>query len=119
MDFGNAFCKQRLERPMYVELPKPLYAQEEHNERAVKLNMSLYGLKDAAWTCSKLLYSKFERLGTKEVRSTLCVFVNSDMIVVCHVDDLHEDDIRALQYQVRLVLKIKTLKTEDNFRGLS
>lgn len=61
---------------MYVELLKHMYVQKERNERVMKLNKSLYKVRDATRTWSKLLYNNFRNLGTEKLRRAPCVLVN-------------------------------------------
>lgn len=97
-----------------------MYGLEERNKQVTKLNKSLYGLKDGARTRSELLNRMFKRLGLNNLSSKPCMFVKSNLIVTCHVDDLlffgkTNDDVRTSQNQLRWVWKIKDLGKPRNF----
>lgn len=54
----------------------------------MKLERSLYGLKDATKIWFKLMSKKFKEAGLREVESAPCVFKDDRVIVVCFADDL-------------------------------
>lgn len=58
-DFQNAFSNGKLNRPVYVELPKQLFANLKTSAVVIKLHCSLYGLKDASKIWLELIRDKF------------------------------------------------------------
>lgn len=57
----------------------------------------------------------------EELRSVPCVFIKSNLIVVCHVDDLiifgkAKEGIKIFENRIQWDLKIKDLENQDNFR---
>lgn len=74
LDFDSAFLNGKFERAVYEEVPKRLSDRSGKKDRMVKLNRSLYRLKDAACTWNKLLFDKFEKTGLQDLRSAHVCF---------------------------------------------
>lgn len=46
--FHNAFPNGKLDRAVYAEQPKHMFSEERRRRKVIKLQCSIYGLKDAA-----------------------------------------------------------------------
>lgn len=70
----------------------------------MKLQISLYGLKDEARVWNKLLFKTLNQHGLTETKAVPCLFVRNGMKIVCYVDDLF---LSAKQESVILYIKRK------------
>ena len=90
IDFVLAFPQAKLDVPVYMELPIGMdVAGAGGNRRmyVLKLNRSLYGLKQASMNWYDMLKKGLEERGFKESVADPCVFMKEDMIVLVYVDD--------------------------------
>lgn len=62
LDFENVFHNGPLDCPVHVELPKYVYSVYERIRSVMRLNRSLYGVKSAAWTWDRLIFSELKIL---------------------------------------------------------
>lgn len=69
LDLDNGFPNRRLDQPVDIELPKYVYSDEERGRSGMRLNISLYRLKDAGRIWSRLLFSEFKNIGLQKLRS--------------------------------------------------
>lgn len=65
-DFQNALANEKLDRPVYAELPKHLFSDAKRNTVVMMLQKSLYGLKDASKIWSECIKETFEAIGMKK-----------------------------------------------------
>ena len=63
LDVENAFVESELDKDIYMNLPSDVYGSKFMGKIKVKLNKSLYGLKQAGELWYKLLTSKFYQHG--------------------------------------------------------
>ena len=91
IDFVLAFPQADLDVPVYMELPagvNPINVSDEHRHHYVlKLNKSLYGLKQAGYNWFEKLK---EGLITRDIiqnQVDKCVFFRKDCIILTYVDD--------------------------------
>lgn len=68
-------------------MAKQVLSEEQQGEKLFKLRRSLYSLKDAAGTCSRVLSNTFSERGLRDMDTALCVFVDNKAVVLCYVDD--------------------------------
>jgi hypothetical protein len=104
IDVENAFIEPEIDKPIYMYLPKELYYNEKTKEYChkdklnnsgpivVKLNKSIYGLKQAGDLWYKLLNEEFINLGYKRSIHDNCIYTRFDgenkTYVVVYVDDV-------------------------------
>lgn len=74
LGFWNAFHNGKLERPVYIEVPGNIRKNTWHTTQVMKLNWSLYGLKDFAKNWSDTIWHKFREFGSQELKSAPCAF---------------------------------------------
>lgn len=72
LDIDNAFLNSTLEEVVYVRLPTSL------DSKVVKLNKSLYGLKQASRVWNEDLVSKLKEFGLEESISDPSLFIRKD-----------------------------------------
>lgn len=87
-NFYNAFINRQLERVGYVQMHAHVLSKSERGGKVCRLRKRVYGLKDAARTCSKLMLDTLSECCLKEMDIALFVSVNGKAVVLCNVDDL-------------------------------
>lgn len=88
IDFTLAFPQADLDVDVYMELPVGFDHEGHKGKHVLKLNKSLYGLKQAAYNWFQLLKSGLEARGYEHQSSTdNCVFLGKNSIVLVYVDD--------------------------------
>jgi transposase InsO family protein len=94
LDVENAFVESELDKDIYMNLPSDVYCNKFMGKIKVKLNKSLYGLKQAGELWYKLLTSKFYTHGFESLAHDQCVFIkrNEETLIVTilliYVDDI-------------------------------
>ena len=91
IDFVLAFPQADLDVPVYMELPagvNPVDVSDENRRRYVlKLNKSLYGLKQAGYNWFEKLREGLITRDFIQSQVDKCVFFRKDCIVLTYVDD--------------------------------
>jgi hypothetical protein len=91
IDFVLAFPQADLDVPVYMELPagvNPVDVSDEHHSRYIlKLNKSLYGLKQAGYNWFEKLREGLIAWDFIQSQVDKCVFFHKDCIVLTYVDD--------------------------------
>ena len=91
IDFVLAFPQAKLDVPVYMYVPAGMQLSEipsgTHQMYILKLEKSLYGLKQASANWYDMLRKALEERGFHESNSDACVFLKKDMIVLVYVDD--------------------------------
>ena len=91
IDFVLAFPQADLDVDVFMELPwgySPVGVDEKYARRYVlRLNKSLYGLKQAAFNWYQMLDKGLRDRNFTPSHTDKCVFLRSDCIVLCYVDD--------------------------------
>jgi len=88
MDFILAFPQAELDTDVFMELPFGFEAPCGNNKAYVlKLNKSLYGLKQAAHNWFKTLDKGLQDRGFKPSNIDRCVYLRKDCIVLVYVDE--------------------------------
>ena len=90
IDFVLAFPQADLEVPVYMELPAGMELAGHGNESSrfiLRLNYSLYGLKNASYNWHNMLRTALLERGFVESLSDPCVFISENMVVLVYVDD--------------------------------
>ena len=89
-DVDTAFINGVLEEDVYIHTPQGV---DMEPDQVLKLNRSLYGLKQAAATWFKTISSVFKNMGFVACVSDPCIFVRQDehlswVYVTLYVDDM-------------------------------
>ncbi|CAB1120053.1 unnamed protein product [Ectocarpus sp. CCAP 1310/34] len=89
-DIEQAFVQSELDHEVFMKMPPGCGSM---SEKVVRLNKSLYGLKQASRTFYKRLVSELKRIGFEQSMSDPCVlrFMMGDEVVgmvAIHVDDI-------------------------------
>ena len=91
IDFVLAFPQADLDVPVYMELPagvNPINVSDEHRRHYVlKLNKSLYGLKQAGYNWFEKLKEGLITRDFIQSQVDKCVFFRKDCIILTYVDD--------------------------------
>jgi hypothetical protein len=91
IDFILAFPQADLDVPVYMELPtgvNPVDVTDENRRRYVlKLNKSLYGLKQAGYNWFEKLREGLLSRDFTQSQVDKCVFFRKDCIILTYVDD--------------------------------
>ncbi|KAL7534594.1 hypothetical protein ACHAWF_004881 [Thalassiosira exigua] len=91
IDFVLAFPQADLDIPVYMELPAGITPEDEidANRRrfVLRLNKSLYGLKNASFNWFEKLRCGLDERGFVQSFVDKCVFYRDDCIVLTYVDD--------------------------------
>ena len=88
IDFILAFPQAELDVDVYMELPAGFDKDGCNGKYVLKLNKSLYGLKQAAFNWFQLFKKGLEDRGYREQSTTdKCGFLGKDSIVLVYVDD--------------------------------
>lgn len=94
VDYVSAFCQAPIEEDVYIEHPRGwrklngLGLKEKFKEgHVLKLNRSVYGLKQSPKNFFKLLKTNLENCGLTQSRLDPCLFIGPKVICVCYVDD--------------------------------
>lgn len=72
LDVTTAFLNETLEEEIYMRLPE---GSGQDTGRVVKLNRSLYGLKQASCAWNKLLDTELKTLGYTHIHADYCICV--------------------------------------------
>jgi hypothetical protein len=95
IDVGNAFLEADIDVPNYMYLPKDLvfYLTGDRTKRIrVKLNKSLYGIKQAPKVWNQRLNDQLVSVGFKRLTSDVCLYIkevdNNIYYLIVHIDDI-------------------------------
>ena len=85
MDYTNAFAQSTLAEEVYMEIPKDFMTSEKNNDYVLKLNKSLYGLRQAPLSWFAHLTEHLEQQGFVPSKVDQCLFINHDKKIFCLV----------------------------------
>ena len=83
--YTNEFAQAKLKEEVYIESPWGFSQKDGKNE--LKLNTSLYALKQAPKTFYKKLQGGFLERGLNKLTLNTWLFMKKDLICVVYVDD--------------------------------
>ena len=86
IDYTNAFPQANIDTDIYVE-PPALFGSKTGQDRVLKLQKSLYGLKQSPRTFYQHLSQGLQNRGWKPSAIDPCLFMKQSMICVIYVDD--------------------------------
>ena len=128
MDFVLAFPQADLDEDVYMELPYGFEAMNgENKEYVLKLNKSLYGLKQAAHNWFQTLDGALQNRNFKSSNIDQCVYFRSDCIVLVYVDDciiISKKNTKVADTLIESMrtgteqFKLEDLGTMDRFLGV-
>ena len=92
IDFANAFCQTEypdLMDPVWIHPPRGYY-RDLRGKSVLRLNKSMYGLRDAPrlWFQNLFQYLLLPELGFIQSEHDPCILCRSDMIIIVYVDDM-------------------------------
>ena len=94
VDYVSAFCQAPIEEDVYIEHPRgwrnlnKLGVKEKFKDgHVLKLNRSVYGLKQSPKNFFELLKKNLESCGLVQSQLDACLFIGPSVICVCYVDD--------------------------------
>ena len=86
VDYTNVFAQADINEEVYVEPPKD-FGSKSGEARVLKLNKSLYGLRQAPRTFFEKLRAGLLERGFRQSNVDHCLFMKRDMVCVVYVDD--------------------------------
>lgn len=72
---------------MFVELPEYIFSDIYRRNNIMKLERSLYGLKDVARIWHEAVKESCHRTRLKKLPSASFVLIDNEIILVCYVDE--------------------------------
>ena len=89
-DYTNAFAQSTLAEEVYMEIPKDFMTSDKNNDYVLKLNKSLYGLRQAPLSWLTHLKEHLEQRGFVPSKVDQCLFINHDKKIFClvYIDDV-------------------------------
>ena len=126
VDYVSAFCQAPIDEDVYVELPRGWQTlnslgidEKFKKDHVLKLNQSLYGLRQSPRNFFMHLKSNLERVGFRQSTTDPCLFISAKVVCCVYVDDClffspKKRDIDSM------ILKIKEsmdLEVEDSVGG--
>jgi len=88
IDFSNAFVQAKLDKPVYIHLPRGFRDGQDRSDMCLKLKKSLYGLKIAPKLWFEHLSTRLQAMGFKQSRLDPCLFSRNKVILCMWVDDV-------------------------------
>jgi len=85
-DFSNAFVQSKMERPVYLHLPRG-FKSKSPGRRCLKLLKSLYGSSTAPRDWFLHLTAKFKAVGLEQSKHDPCLWFKEGLVVAVFVDD--------------------------------
>ena len=85
VDYTNAFAQTPLKDDVYIALPKDFDSND--NNSVLKLNTSLYGMRQSPLMWYEHLKAGLEKRGFKPSTTDQCLFLGDNIICVVYVDD--------------------------------
>ena len=89
-DVKRAYFYAPATRPIYMELPREDYsAEDEREDNIAKLDMSMYGTRDAAQNWQRTVAGHLISIGFRQGVANPCIFHNAtkDVTTIVHGDD--------------------------------
>lgn len=123
-DVKTAFLNGVLEQEIYMKTPQGF----ENSEKVLKLNKSLYGLKQAARVWNQAIHDCLLNLKFLQSSSDSCLYINESYKVPCyliiHVDDMlmASKDIKIideLSRKISMIFELKCLGEVKQFIGIN
>lgn len=123
LDFDNAFPNGKLDRDVYVYVPRHGHVENIHGAKVLKLNRSLYGLREAGKVWYELLVKELKAAGLHEMKHAPCVFLGEQVVVLIYVDDIlvmgaSLGEIEKIVTALSSRLKTKDLGRASHFLGV-
>lgn len=94
IDVENAYLESDIDKPILMYLPHDVYRTPHGKSIKTKLNLSLYGLKQAGELWNRLLNEKFITLEFTRLAHDQCTYIHRDdetgavTIIIVYVDDI-------------------------------
>ena len=86
VDFSNAFAQADVKEKVYMELPKG-FEPPSDGDHVLKLNKSLYGLRQAPLNWFEYLSVGLRKHGFEPSKLDPCLFIHKEVICLVYVDD--------------------------------
>lgn len=97
VDYTNAFAQAKLKEQVFIEPPKG-FSIPGGADKVLRLNTSLYGLRQAPATFFEKLRDGLMERGFTQSQHDPCLFMKKDLICVVYVDDtiIAGPDVKAI-----------------------
>jgi hypothetical protein len=102
---------------VYIEMPRGF--AEEKEGKVLKLNKSLYGLKQSPRNFFLFLKGNLEAMGLQQSEADPCLFVNDKVICLVYVDDtlFIAKEMSDIDDLIQDLEKTMVLEVEDDAAG--
>lgn len=121
MDVKTAFLNGNLDEEIFMHLPK----DELGCSKIVKLQKSLYGLKQASRSWNKRFDDEVKKLKFISLKSDSCVYLSQDrgLILVLYVDDILVigktlSNVKWIKTELGRLFRMKDLNEVKHFLGM-
>ena len=91
IDFSSAFVQAKLEKPVWIHLPRGQYPEhfgDDVSDKCLELQKSLYGLSIAPKLWYEHLRERLLARGFKASSFDPCLFYRNNVAIAVYVDDL-------------------------------
>jgi len=104
-DIKNAFLNADLTETIYMRQPKE-YEVKGKEHYVLKLNKSIYGLKQSANLWNKNISDKLEELGYTQGKTDSCLYIKHNKGIICYVT-IYVDDIIMASNNTEEIIKLE------------
>ena len=106
MDYTNDFTQSALNEEVYMEIPQDFMTGDDEHNYVLRLNKSLYGLRQAPLSWLDHLKTHLESRGVTAIKIDPCLFINKSKRIFClvYIDDIIW--ITSDQQQIEKVLEL-------------
>lgn len=104
-DIKNAFLNADLTETIYMRQPKK-YEVKGKEHYVLKLNKSIYGLKQSANLWNKNISDKLEELGYTQEKTDSCLYIKHNTGITCYVT-IYVDDIIMVSDNTEEIIKLE------------
>ena len=127
IDINTAFLYGNLKEDLYMKIPPGIYENLSKKEYIIKLNESIYGLKQSSLNWYNTLKDYLLSLNFIQVTHEKCIFIlknlNNIIILGIYVDDIlilsnNISMVNTFKSNIKLKFKIKELGSTNSILGI-
>lgn len=118
LDVPSAFLNGELKNDIYIKIPEGV---KEINNKVLKLNKALYGLREAPRVWNDCFNNFMEEKGLHRSKTDACLYIGNEIKLVIWVDDVlmmgNEEKMKKLKLEMKKKFNIKDLGVLKTFLG--